>query len=356
MKYTLNAISLFCILTGLSFCNGQEQHPTENKPPQLSVFSLGETVTNLGKDIGCIFQDRNNNYWFASNGQGVYRYDGKTLTNITDKNGLCSNFVTRIEEDINGNLWFSTRDGICRLSGTHFTNYTDTIKNAPIGKLKYTAGGLFFGNLNNICFYDGRSFTNFIIHPDHYSPPMNTMYRSYSFYSTLADKAGNVWFGTQDKGVCRYDGQSFFWLNEKDLAGPAVRCMFQDKAGNLWFGNNGAGLFRYDGKNLANITEENKLSNYEFLRGQPLDKPGSLARVWALNDDSLGNLWIGTIDAGVWKYDGTQLTNYTTEHGLSGNSIWVIYKDKKGELWFVANGEDIFKFNGKMFTKFEFGK
>lgn len=88
---------------------------------------------------------------------------------------------------------------------------------------------------------------------------------------------------------------------------------------------------------------------------QPLDKPGSLARVWTLNDDSLGNLWVGTIDAGVWKYDGTKLTNYNTAHGLSGNAVWTIYKDKKGELWFVINGEDLFKFNGTTFTKFEFG-
>jgi ligand-binding sensor domain-containing protein len=356
MKFTRNAFLLFSLLTGFAFCNGKDTQTSENKTRQPSVFIIGDTVARLGKDSSCMLQDNKNNYWFACNGQGVYRYDGKTLLNITDKDGLCSNFVTKIEEELNGNLWFSTRDGICSFNGSYFTNYTDSIANAPVKKLKYTANGLLFNQLNSICFYDGLSFTNFVIHPDEYKPPLNTMYRPYSIYSTLADTAGNVWFGTQEKGVCRYDDQSFFWLTEKDLAGPAVRCMFQDKAGILWFGNNGGGLFRYDGKSLRNITEENNLGNDEFLKlQQPLDKPESLARVWTLNDDSLGNLWIGTIDAGVWKYDGTKLTNYNTAHGLTGNAVWTIYKDKKGELWFVVNGEDLFKFNGTTFTKFEFG-
>src|SRR5690606_7038568 len=59
------------------------------------------TVSELGKNIGCIYQDKNDNYWFASNGEGVYRYDGKTLTRITNKHGLVGNFVWKIEEDVN---------------------------------------------------------------------------------------------------------------------------------------------------------------------------------------------------------------------------------------------------------------
>jgi ligand-binding sensor domain-containing protein len=73
-----------------------------------------------------------------------------------------------------------------------------------------------------------------------------------------------------------------------------------------------------------------------------------------MNKDENGNLWIGTIDAGVWKYDGTNLTNYTTKDGLTGNAIWTIYRDKKGELWFVTDGEAICKYNGNTFTKYEF--
>ena len=125
-------------------------------------------------------------------------------------------------------------------------------------------------HLDGICFYDGKSFTNFVIHPLFYKPETSSLYRSYSAYCTLVDKSSNVWFGTQEKGVCVYDGKRFSFLNDKDLAGPAVRSIYQDKAGILWFGNNGGGFYRYDGKTLRNITEENTLGKYKFLINQKL--------------------------------------------------------------------------------------
>jgi ligand-binding sensor domain-containing protein len=351
---TLKIILLLSVFTALVSCNGQGQKPSESKTTQLVAITIGDTVSDIGKNIDYILHDRNGNYWFASNGEGVYRYNGKTLTHITEKDGLCSNFIWTIEEDINGNLWFSTRDGFCRFNDTSFTNYTFTINNAPFAKLQYVKGGLFFGHLNGVCFYDGKSFTNFVIHPDNYHPSQSDMNRPYSIYSTLVDKTGKVWFGTQSQGVCCYDGSIFSYLTDKNLAGPAVRTMFQDKKGNMWFGNNGGGLYRYDGMTLRNITEEMGLGNPLFLKGHSNDLPGSLARVWSINEDKDGNLWVGTIDAGVWKYDGKNWKNYTTKDGLAGNAIWKIYKDKNDELWFVTNGETICKFNGNSFVKYEF--
>lgn len=341
-----------CALIMATSCNGQNQKAIDDKATQASILSIGDTVSALGHNIDFIYQDKNDVYWFASNGNGLYCYNGKTILNITSRHGLCSNFVWSIAEDINGKLWVVTRDGFCTFDGKVFTNYTETIKNAPQGRLSYSIGGLFFGHKEGVCFYDGKSFTNFTIHPFGYSPPSHTTYRPYEVYCTLVDRWGKVWFGTQEKGVCVYDGIKFSFIDGKDLDGPAVRSIFQDKNNVLWFGNNGGGLFSYDGKTLRNITEENKLVNYEFLKEKkPVDKEGSLARVFAINEDVDGNMWIGTVDAGVWKYDGTDFTNYTTRDGLSGNSVYVIYKDKKGKLWFVANGEAVHHFDGQKFSK-----
>lgn len=352
---TMNTILWLSILAIFTSCNEKNQKSALDKTQQSAVTMLSDTLpSGIGKNLDCIFQDKKGNYWIGSNGEGVYRYDGKNWTHFTEKDGLCSNFVYTIQEDINGQLWFTTRDGFCSYNAIIFTNYTDIIKNAPYKTLKYTKGGLFFGHLNGVCFYDGRSFGNFVIHKDDYKPSPSNMARPYSIYSTLIDNASNVWFGTQSEGVCRYDGKSFSYLTDKNLAGPAVRTMFQDRHGNLWFGNNGGGLFCYDGKTLRNITEEKGLGNAEFLKGNFNNKLGSLARVWAINEDREGQLWVGTIDAGVWKFDGTNWTNYTTKDGLQGNAIWAIGKDLSGELWFITNGEAICKFNGKNFSKYTF--
>lgn len=348
-------IFLICISTTFSACKGQTPKSDENSPKATINYLIEDTIFGIDKNIDFIYQDKNNVYWIASNGNGVYRYDGKSVKHFTDKDGLCSNFVWKVQEDTNGNLWFETRDGICCFNGKVFTDYTTIIKNAPYGKLNYINGGLFFNNLNGVCYYNGVTFTNFTIHPPSYRPETHTTYRPYGVYCILVDNMRKIWFGTQEKGVCMYDGQIFTFIDDKYLAGPAVRTIFQDKKGVLWFGNNGGGLFRYDGKQLRNITQENNLGNDAFLKQRkPIDKAGSLARVFAINEDELGNIWIGTVDAGVWKYDGTHLTNFTSKDGLLGNHCAVISKDRTGKLWFVSEQNAIFHFDGQRFLPFSF--
>ena len=116
-------------------------------------------------------------------------------------------------------------------------------------------------------------------------------------------------------------------------------------------GNNGAGLFRFDGETLTNVTEEKQLTNYEF-KVSGASNTNTLARIYSINEDDFGNLWIGTVDAGAWKYDGTTLTHYTMKDGLSSNAVNTIYKDKYGQLWFGTDENGICKFNGINFQKF----
>lgn len=307
----------------------------------------------LGSNLDCMLQDKHGAYWIGSNGEGVYRYDGKKQQHFTTKDGLVSNYVLSIQEDSAGRLWFTTRDGVSRYDGSTFTNVTSNINNAPFNTFKPKPGSVYFSRTNGVCYYDGTTYAMFTLHPLTYQPPVNTPYRAYGVYVTYVDRAGNVWFGTQEKGVCVFNGRTFSYLDKHNLGGgPAVRAIYQDRNGVMWFGNNGGGLFRYDRGVLRNITEEQHLGNEDFLKKKmPVDKPGSMARVFAINEDADGNLWIGTVDAGVWKYDGKTFTNYTTRDGLAGSSVTVIYKDRKGALWFVVNGTTLQQFNGRTFTK-----
>jgi len=329
----------------------------------LTIFSLflsvlfisckqSSTVSELGKNIRSILQDRNGNYWFGSDSEGVYRYDGKTLIQFTFKDGLPNNQVRTIQEDKSGNIWFVTGGGICRYDGKSFTTFTDTKEKRD----SLTVNGR-QNTSENICFeagagaycYNGNSFSY------RHLPriALDTQYSNpYIVYCSYKDKSGKLWFGTQNLGVCCYDGKSFTWFTEKGLSGFVVRALFEDKNGNLWFGNNGGGLFRYDGKSLTNFTEESRVNNYEYEKNlNDSVKSGNLARVWTINEDNNEDLWIGTIDLGVWRYDGKNLTHYTTKDGLTSNVINTIYKDKRGELWF-GTGTDVCKFNGKSFGKF----
>lgn len=350
-------MGILILLSCFIACTGQS-NPTDNSVPiaavqQTKPFGINaKVVSDIGKDIRNILQDKNKNYWFATYGQGVYYNDGKTLFQFTDKDGLCSNFVSDMQEDTQGNIWFNTSAGLCKFDGEKFRNYTDTLKNVSTESLAFHNDDLFFAYQGLVYRYDGKAFTKFIIHPKTYQPSATNLDRPFGVYCILKDRLGNLWFGTDQRGVCRFDGKTFTYFTEHGLDKGAVRTIFEDKNGQLWFGNNGHGLFTYDGKKLINFTEEKGLANPDFLNKQTtFNSKANLARVWAINEDKEGNLWIGSIDNGAWKYDGKELKNFTTKEGLPNNKVSSIYKDRQNLLWFITEGEGVSKWNGKSFER-----
>ena len=118
------------------------------------------------------------------------------------------------------------------------------------------------------------------------------------------------------------------------LAQSQVYAICEDSRGNLWFGTRGGGVSRYDGQSFTSFTEENGLVN-NYLR--------------TIIEDAQGNLWFGT-DEGVSKYDGKKFTNYTVKDGLCDNPVNAILQDKKGNYWFGTDEGGLCRFDGKKFT------
>ncbi|GAA4314265.1 hypothetical protein GCM10023149_10370 [Mucilaginibacter gynuensis] len=319
---------------------------------------LENTLTNRSiKNIRVIYQDSEGNYWFGSDGYGVYKYDGKKIIQYTHQDGLTGNQVQSIQQDKAGNLWFGTGGyEVSRFDGKYFKTFTSN------DKLQFTShltsvwqlkpDDLWFGAGAGAYRYSDSTFT-YLPFPETVAAGLSPEQLSaYAVYYTFKDSKGNVWFGTQTKGVCRFNGKTFTWFTDKGLSGPAVRAIYEDKHGNLWFGNNGYGLFKYDGKTLVNFTAQHKLGNPEFMKKGSLSvksNPGTMARVWTIAEDKTGNLWIGTIDAGVWRFDGKNLTNYTVKDGLPSDVVNTIFKDKLGRLWFGTEGTGLVTFNGTSF-------
>lgn len=340
---TLNAVLLLCILQSFVSCNGQNYKSAEEKSAQVLGRTIGDTVSEIGKNIRCIFQDSKNNYWFATNGEGVFKYVGNTLLQFTDKHGLCSNFVWYVRESEDGTLWLKTRDGVCSFDGLRFRTMQADERSAETSAVHSTT-------LLAEYYPAGESLYKFQL--PHTSPITNdsNYHTPYMVYCSFKDSKGNVWFGTDSRGVCKYDGKTYTWLNDKEL-GVAVRSIYEDRSSNIWIGNNGYGLFVYDGKTVTNFTRQHKRENPAFLKGLK-GKAGTLARVWSITEDKQGNIWIGTIDAGLWKYDGKVLVNYTTEDGLTGNAVWTVHCANDGVLWIGTDGSGITKYDGKIFTAF----
>lgn len=302
----------------------------------------GDTVLKTGGHIRSIFQDNKNNYWFASDGEGLFKYDGATLLRFTSKHGLPDNFVRFIEQDKSGTLLIVCGKSTCTFDGNQFHPVQPAENTKPA--TGYPGAILLAGD-----YFQNDLLSHFQL-PQTSRLNKNFSVAPYAIYCSFRDSKGNTWFGTESRGVCKYDGKTFTWLDEEVLGLP-IRSIFEDKKGNIWIGNNGYGLFRYDGKTLTSITKEYQLENPGFrttLKG----KEGTLARVWVITGDQQGNLWIGTIDAGLWKYNGTAFTCYTTKDGLAGNSIEALLYDTNGTLW-IGTDKGVTKYNGSTFNDFK---
>ena len=71
---------------------------------------------------------------------------------------------------------------------------------------------------------------------------------------------------------------------ELDLKATVI---YRDKKDNLWFASKEKGVYRYDGENLSFFTSNDGLHSYNII---------------SVQEDSVGNLYFDTPD-GVFKYD-----------------------------------------------------
>ncbi len=142
-----------------------------------------------------------------SNFDFLYIYDGNSLKNISEKDGLQSNFVNQIIESKEGNYWISTTTGIFKYNGNTLTNITE--------KLIGNEGGIG-------CVFE--------------------------------DKKGTLWFSVNKRDIYSYNGKTFTKIKNKDSDfSPFPFQIYQDKQERLWFvGFKGA--YRYENETFVNVT------------------------------------------------------------------------------------------------------
>src|SRR5882672_4588583 len=112
--YGLCLLFIFCTLTRAQDKTDLQKDGLQHKhvPSSFGPNSITRAIK----------QDRKGNIWMAS-WEGVFRYDGKSFTNITST--VSSARFFSVLEDRKGNLWFgSIGSGVYYYDGNSFQNFT----------------------------------------------------------------------------------------------------------------------------------------------------------------------------------------------------------------------------------------
>ncbi len=126
-----------------------------------------------GHDVHFIFTDSKGNYWMGGKGLNLYQEINDSFSHLTQNNGLSSDDVLGMTEDLKGRLWIATKNGLSCFSvpEQNFTNYFESHglpDNELTGAVLTLANGrLAFGTKNGFA----------IFHPDslkanNYLPPV----------------------------------------------------------------------------------------------------------------------------------------------------------------------------------------
>ncbi|HMP59596.1 MAG TPA: hypothetical protein PKD86_09605 [Gemmatales bacterium] len=200
-------------------------------------------------------------------------------------------------------------------------------------------GDYWFGSQNRGVYrYDGKTLVNFTTKDGLSYDPVGGIQE---------DKAGNIYFATATddgsgrrvQGVSRYDGKAFSALNVPEKAAPADAWKLQPD--DLWFGGGGdtGTVFRYDGKTLHRLALPRTKEGDAFLAAHPRSEYPNIKYspydTYIIFKDSKGHVWFGTAMLGACRYDGRTFA-WLPESELRNGSFGTrsIVEDKDGRFWF----------------------
>lgn len=201
------------------------------------------------------------------------------LTVWTHESGLPQNTIDAIVQTRDGYLWMGTEEGFVRFDGLRF-----------------------------------------VVHDRQNTPALRS-----SFVSSLFEASdGTLWIGTYGGGLVRLRNRRIEAFHPELLGTDRLREMYESANGVLFAATAGGGLLRIEGDHITRTTMRN---------GLPSD------RLWALEADSEGGLWIGTHGAGVvhWR-DSRVVRTISMRDGLPNDLARAILRERDGTLWIGTDG------------------
>ncbi|MCF6194378.1 MAG: hypothetical protein L3J46_08620, partial [Kangiellaceae bacterium] len=304
-------------------------------------------------------------------------YDDIQFSQLSVDDGLSQVAVMDIAQDIDGFMWFATQGGLDRYDGTSFINYESDEQNKKSIPGSFIAFSQFSRDGNLWIGTNGQGVAN--------KAPDETAFTSIPFYSSnkllnsiqaksfLQDSRGDIWVGTWNSGLFKFNTSRLIFEHVWSVEGRQVAITsIAEWQNEIILGTHGAGVWKINelGKPLLSIRSQaiNQSKIQDLLVEEETlwiatskglwaqDKNAQIRKIDAtigtlqLNQlnlyrlflDHKNNLWIGTLGQGIIIKDKsgrwTQQKASEQKGSLSNNRIFSLFQDKTGVIWVGSEG------------------
>jgi ligand-binding sensor domain-containing protein/signal transduction histidine kinase len=273
---------------------------------------------------------------------------------ITTEQGLSSNTVWSMMQDMNGFMWFATAYGLDRYDGYSFKiyNYNSADKNSFsagwYGGMKQDKDGTIWIACSSEGFYSFNPATEKFVHYRHQRNENNSLSAD-EIHGFEIDSSGIIWLATLS-GLDAFDPKKnsfshFVHHNGDDASimnNNVQFCMDDDENLLLAFAMPGLDLFN---------TKTGKVIQHVHLTttSKPIDPLQS--DVSCIEKGYNGNIWISTNNHGLFCYNWQSKTTRQYLHydgdvnSIFRNSVDVTCEDHNGNVWVSSFGNGLDYFN-----------
>lgn len=296
-------------------------------------------------------QDSDGFMWFGTQ-NGLSRFDGYRFVNFRNAVGdpatLPSNWIRVLHVDREGRLWVGTDGGLARYDAAtqgfqHFLPEEPARRGNGNRHVRAIIddgkGGFWLGTGDGLQHFDVASgrFTTW-----HHVPGDPDSLASDDINALALDRSGLLWIGTtagvdsfdlalkrfEHHGSGRPEPPEAARETAHETVHETVHALLVDAANTLWIGSLG-GL------------ERMALVGPEVGRRQRLGPQEGIPRAWisALYQDAQGQVWVGSHDEGLYRWDAAQARFevhrqvVADSHSLADNHIAALYRDRVGTFW-----------------------
>lgn len=308
--------------------------------PFTGKFKVFKHIANnpaslAGDNIHQIIEMNDRTLWIASDIGGISVLDLNLYKNplteelkfsqITKENsGLSSNNNRRIIQDFFGNIWIANYsmgiDFIAKSAASINTlQYMGKALEEVTGLYCDHQGNLWIGRDNLMSLYQNGK----LMQTWNFSSYLSNS--SSSIYVFEEDKKGNIWCGTSDNGVLKFNPHTHSFTRINYAQNLDVHALCENAQGKMWVGTE-AGIFS---------VENDKINKEQELNRQMGNNP---TIIYSIKEDNYGQIWIGTLDRGVFVFSKQMklIVHLTEKNLLATNSINHIIKDADGGIWMAT--------------------